>query len=467
MAQSSVFAAAAAELVRRSTPHASLAAVGIKVRQLDLFAPIREQVRIAQKTVKFTPTDKLYDAFIGSLAGAQGLVELNRRLRADPALQAAFGREACAEQSVVQDTLDACTEENVRQIQGALDQIYQAHSQGAHHDYAQEWQVLDVDMTGLPCGKKAVFATKGYFEKQKNRRGRQLGRVLATHYDEIVVDRLFPGNVQLVSTFPALVAAAEAALALDTERRQRTILRVDAGGGTIEHVNWALARGYQYHGKDFSHQRVETLAATVTHWYPDPRVPGREVGWVIEASPYQRMVYRIAVRCRDPRKAPGRWKTAVLLSTLAPTEILAVTGTPAAAKYDPATVLLAYIYFYDARGGGVETSIKEDKQGLGITRRNKKRFAAQQVLTQLNVLAHNVLIWARGWLAPAAPGVQRYGIRRLIRDVFGISGVLELDAARGVHRIVLNDADRLAHRLVAALQALVGAARMVVILGET
>ena len=41
-----------------------------------------------------------------------------------------------------------------------------------------------------PCGEKAAFATKGYFAKQRNRRGRQLGRVLASHYAEIVVDRL-------------------------------------------------------------------------------------------------------------------------------------------------------------------------------------------------------------------------------------------------------------------------------------
>jgi len=51
------------------------------------------------------------------LAGAHGMVEINTRLRADPALQAAFGRTACAEQPVVQQTLDACTDENVTQMQ--------------------------------------------------------------------------------------------------------------------------------------------------------------------------------------------------------------------------------------------------------------------------------------------------------------------------------------------------------------
>src|SRR5215813_15040262 len=85
--------------VQRSTAHASLAALGVHLHHLDLFGPIREQVHIAQKTVRYTPVDKLYDAFIALLAGAQGLVEITGRVRPDLALQAAFGRRACAEQS--------------------------------------------------------------------------------------------------------------------------------------------------------------------------------------------------------------------------------------------------------------------------------------------------------------------------------------------------------------------------------
>ena len=105
---------------RHFTANASLAAIGVKLHQVDLFGPIRQTVRIAQKTVKHTPIDKVHDAFISMLAGAHGLVEINTRLRSDSALQAAFGRSKCAEQSVVQETLDACTAENVSQMEQAL-----------------------------------------------------------------------------------------------------------------------------------------------------------------------------------------------------------------------------------------------------------------------------------------------------------------------------------------------------------
>ncbi len=144
---------------------ATLAAIGAKLRHLDLFGPIRTQVQIRQKTVKHTPVDKLSDAFISLLAGAHGLVEINTRLRADPGLQRAFGRVSCAEQSVVQETLDACTTENVVQLHQALDEIYRSHSQGFQHDYQASFQLLDVDMSGLPCGPKAAFARHRLFRQ--------------------------------------------------------------------------------------------------------------------------------------------------------------------------------------------------------------------------------------------------------------------------------------------------------------
>ncbi|MGZ3630657.1 MAG: hypothetical protein ACXVDN_23755 [Ktedonobacteraceae bacterium] len=121
-------------LTKQYTGSATLAAIGIQMKDLKVFEPIEHTVQIAQKTIKDQPTDKLYDALIRLLAGAQGLVEINTRLRADSALQRAFGRSRCAEQSVVQDTLNACSAENVEQMEHALDVIYRQHSQGYRHD---------------------------------------------------------------------------------------------------------------------------------------------------------------------------------------------------------------------------------------------------------------------------------------------------------------------------------------------
>jgi hypothetical protein len=211
------------------------------------------------------------------------------------------------------------------------------------------------------------------------------------------------------------------------------------------------------------------VADSVAEWVADPRQAEREVGLVTapaeiyHAGPYPRTITRVAVRCR---KANGQWGVGVVLSTLSSAEALALIGQ-AGTGATPDTPLLAYVYLYDQRGGGVETTFKEDKQGLGLTKRSKKRFAAQQLVTGLGTLAHNVLVWARGWLVEHAPRLGCFGIKRLVRDAFGVSGRVEFDAAGRVRAVILNHADRLAHLLLAALQALLAPADVAVTLGET
>ena len=82
-------------------------------------------MKIKQKVIRDTPFDKLTDVLISILSGASGLVEVNKRVRPEKALQMAFGRRRCAEQSVISDTLNACTEVNVKQMQEAMTTIYQ------------------------------------------------------------------------------------------------------------------------------------------------------------------------------------------------------------------------------------------------------------------------------------------------------------------------------------------------------
>src|SRR5215216_545818 len=304
----------AASTARLYTPRATLCALGLKVRSLKLFDAIAERVHIRQKTIRHTPLEKLQDAFIAMLAGAHGLCEVNTRVRADAALQRSFGRHSCAEQSVVQETLDRCSAENVRQMEEAVDAIFRAHSRAYRHDYKLGLHLLDVDLTGLPCGKSAEEARKGYLSGYGVRRGRQMGRVMASAYDEVVADRLYPGNLQLHDTLPHLVEALEKTLELDEAKRRRTVLRIDAGGGSMNGINWLLRRGYHVHCKDISSKRAAHYGLSVREWVADPRRPGREPGWaLVKSSDYARPVRRLALRWR---KRYGQWCHARLISTL-------------------------------------------------------------------------------------------------------------------------------------------------------
>ena len=219
------------------------------------------------------------------------------------------------------------------------------------------------------------------------------------------------------------------------------------------------------HAKDYSGVRAKALTESVTEWIIDPGDSRRQMGWVtVEADLYGRPVRRIAVRCR---KKNGQWGYGVILSTLSPKDVLLLTGGYEQEAGDPKAVLLAYVNFYDERGGGVEIEIKEDKQGLSTSKRNKKRFEAQQVLIQLEALAHNVLVWARHWLTPSCPKIARLGIKRLIRDVFQMDGFLIFDQSFDLRHVTLNSADPFAKELSSGLASLLAQEHIAVSLGET
>jgi hypothetical protein len=288
--------------------------------------------------------------------------------------------------------------------------------------------------------------------------------VLATEYQEVVVSRLYDGKKQLSLVLPDLMKAAECTLDLTKAKRRRTIVRVDAGGGSVDNVNWLLGRGYRIIGKDYSAMRIRKLVQDIHEWVADPAEQGREVGWVpCSIDLYSQPVQRIAVRC--PKKN-GQYGIGIILSNLTPEEVLSLTGQDPALASDLKAVMLAYVYLYDQRGGGAETQIKGGKQGLGTSKRNKKRFEAQQMLVALEALAHNTLIWARGWLAPECPRIANYGIKRLVRDVFTANGHIILDQADHVVHVILNALDPLARALCASLAALLKG-HVVVSLGET
>ena len=416
------------------TARASLSAVGLHVQRLGIWNVLRQQVHIKQKIRTHTPLEKLQDCFVNILAGGHGLVEINTRLRADPALQRAFGRTACAEQSTISDTLNVCTPANVQQLRTALTCLLRQHSQTYRHDYSTQWQLFDVDMSGLRAGRLGEGVTKGYFANHKNARGRQLGRVIATHYDEVIVDRLFSGKRQLDTSLLELVQATEATLALDENKRKNTILRIDGGGGSEANINALLARAYHVLLKIHNWQRAYKLAATVCEWFPDRKVPEREIGWVTQPQGYVRATHQIAIRKRN---AKGQWTYVVLVSTLPNAMLRELNRMPKRASLTERERALAIVYGYDLRGGGAETQNKNDKQGLGLAKRNKQKFAAQEMLVLLAQLAHNLIIWTRNTLAVASPALAKYGIQRMVRDVFQIPGHVRFDAVGKVH-ITLN-----------------------------
>jgi hypothetical protein len=409
--------------------HASLVLMAQRFDALQVWSTITAHVTIPQKVITHTPMDKLLDCLILMLMGGRGLVEINTRLRSDVAVQRAFGRLRRADQATVSATLDACTLTQVMQLRQAIEQLLRQHSRAIHQP-PTPWRVLDIDMLGMPAGRHGEGVTKGYFSGGRDQYGRQLGRVLATASDEILVEHLYPGTRQLEQSLLELVLAAERLLELSANQRENTVLRVDAGGGTDANIRQVLSRGYQVLTKAHSWQRSERLARSVHEWQHDPKTGTRDVGWVTQPQPYGRDTRQLVIRTVTPT---GQVRHRVLISTLSDEQLctafaLAVpVGTP-----------WPLLYAYDLRGGGLETQNRSDRQGLGLGQRNKHRFAAQEMLVLLGQVAHNFLIWMRNDLAQVDPRLAGYGLKRLVRDVLTIAGQVQIDSRGVVVGVQLN-----------------------------
>ena len=91
----------------RFSARASWMVVGLRMRAMGIWKVVEEKVQIKQKVIRYRPIEKLLDGFILILAGGRGISEVNTRVRPDEMLQAAFGRDGCADQSTVSETLNA------------------------------------------------------------------------------------------------------------------------------------------------------------------------------------------------------------------------------------------------------------------------------------------------------------------------------------------------------------------------
>lgn len=423
----------------QDTQYAGLATLAAWLERNAIWQTVADKVVIRQKTVKHRPIDKLLDTFIHILTGEQRMVTMNTGLRCDEGLQKAFGRDTCVEQSLASTTLDRCDEETVAQMYEVNKELMRKHSRSYRHDYQRVWLVLDVDMTGLLAGQQAEGSEKGYFANKRGARGRQLGRVWASNYDEIVFEKLYPGRAHLESKLEELIMAAEDILAwddLDDEERESILLRIDGAGGSDRFINWALKRGCGILTKVHSWKRSRKLAASVEKWHVDPRDAGREVGWVTEPHPYVRPTLQLAVRKRNKK---GKWVFSVLVTSLSPEGVLWLAQQPTPREL-PQTdrTMWAFLHAYDRRGGGVETSIRESKQALGLNKRNKRRFIAQEMLMLLTQLAQNALVWFRYALSVINARWRAYGLLRLVRDYLRMRGFLEVDRPGHVQRIILK-----------------------------
>jgi Transposase DDE domain group 1 len=385
------------------TGRASLCALGEYLRRRCFFAPLREQVTIAQKTVRYRPIDKILDALVGILCGAKTIAQSNVTIRTDPAVQRAFGRTGCAEQSTIARTLRACTTDTVAQLERVSWYYLKRYGATPHHRFDERLLWVDVDVTPMPIGAKAEGSERTWMGRNRSKTGRKTLRITASTYREILHETLLRGKATAVPALKAALQEVETHLGWTRERRVQIVLRMDGGFGTTEVLNWVLSRGYQVVAKISHSGRVRTLRQHLAPW-ESTSSPGREMATVLRPHRFCRTTRQWAIRTP---KDKGGYQYAVLLTTVS--------------DLDPATVADAY----DGRAM-IEATFCQDKQALGLVKRRQHKWEAQQILLLLARLAHHILLWSKRWLSqvPATRWrLEGYGLVRLLQEVYTVPGV--------------------------------------------
>jgi Transposase DDE domain group 1 len=394
-----------AKAITVQSARASLCALGEYLRRHAFFVPLYQHVQIPQKTVQYRPVDKLLDALVGMLCGAKTIAQSNVTVRVDPAVQQAFGRKGCADQSTIARTLQAGTAQTVEQLEQISWYYLKRHGHTPRHRFRERRLWVDIDLTPLPTGAKAEGSERTWMGRCRSKTGRKVLRVTASDYREILHETLLRGKAAGGPALKAALQEVEGHLGWTRERRQRIVLRRDGGFGTTALLNWLLSRGYQVVAKISNSSRVRTLRQQLGPWQLTSS-PGREMAEVLRPHRFCRKTRQWVIR--TPKQKGGGYQYAALVTTLPDLAPVAVADA------------------YDGRAV-IEASFCQDKQGLGIVKRRQHKWEAQQIVLLLARLAHHLLVWSKQWLSRLPQLRHRlrgYGVMRLLQEVWTVPGVL-------------------------------------------
>ncbi len=247
----------------------------------------------------------------------------------------------------------------------------------------------------------------------------------AVNYGETLWSEVFPGNRHTVRCLQPAVLATETVLELAPARRQRVVWRLDGGAGSDDQLRWLLDRQYHVVAKGTSSRRAQALAQQVIRWdrYHD--------AWLGEVSP----------PVDFGRPVRGWVKRRLKADDYVHSDYVTTLTLPSKA---------AMMTVYDQRGGAEVEQFRNDKSGLALAARRKRRLFAQQALVLLTDLAHNLLADFHHRALIGSP-FEMFGPKRIVRDLLAIPGQAVFDGSQ-LKRIDLLDSHPYAEQLLICLE---------------
>lgn len=228
-----------------------------------------------------------------------------------------------------------------------------------------------------------------------------------------------------MNCLPDALAGVQSSLELEPKQRQRTVWRMDGGGGSEANFRLVVQAGYHLHAKGLSSSRAAALAKQVSRWdaYDDI--------WLGEVAPPFDLGRPIRVFVQR-RLKKDKFLHAYFVSTL----------TLPSKKH--------FLAYYRNRGGAEVEQFRQDKSGLALGVRRKRSFTGQTGYILLTDLAHNLLADFKHQALQNSP-FAHYGLKRIVRDLLQMPGRLIFDDQKLI-RVELLSLKQFAPDLLLCLQ---------------
>ena len=232
-----------------------------RVGFFDLF---EQHFQVPGKTVDYTPLQKLQTLICSVAVGCEWTKDINHKLRPYPAAAQWLGMEQFPDQSSVNRFLHQLGSQQRLQLELISEQLLQRFGL---------WQLsprvdLDIDSTGLMVyGHTYEGIRKGYFPRQRGRRGYRLSLASTRHPagSEILALFLDPANLSPAARFwDCLYQAAEVLGSLD----RVGLILADAACGSGPDIEALLDLNLSFIVKGFAPKTARKFATQVapTQW---------------------------------------------------------------------------------------------------------------------------------------------------------------------------------------------------------
>lgn len=350
------------------------------------------------KSVDYSPIQKLQTLICSLAVGCDWTKDINHKLRPYPVAAQLLGMQRFPDQSSINRFLHALDSPQRRQLELISEQLLQRFGL-----YQQSERVdLDIDSTGLMVyGRQFEHSRKGYFPRQRGRRGYRLTIASTRHSagSEILSVCFDPANIAANGRFwDCLYQAAEVLGSFD----RLGLILADAACGSGPDVQELIELGPSFIVKGISDKTANMFAGRVdpTQWEPvDLFTRVCELG-LQRITKCQHPVRVVLVELMTQRR--DRFFYSHLYTDLSPQQADAE----------------AVFHRYNQRQS-IEALIKSAKYGLSIKHLRTRRYDSIDNFLHVAAITFNLLAWFRHYLL-AQVDLQDLGLCELTHKLMDI-----------------------------------------------